>query len=138
MRGRNKINMYFIISDLCLIIFPITFLFMPITNSDTFIYARCVTVAIGIVFWMSGLFGYGILMYLYFIKKKARKTMEKCYIFSNTIVLVSDIVFVIGILGMIASCLLGMSSTYMGYLCLFIIVSSLNTHLLYSRKYIRE
>lgn len=63
MRGRNKINMYFIISELCLIIFPITFLFMPITNSDTFIYARCVTVAIGIVFWMSGLFGYGILMY---------------------------------------------------------------------------
>ena len=34
MRGRNKINMYFIISELCLIIFPITFLFMPITNSD--------------------------------------------------------------------------------------------------------
>jgi hypothetical protein len=53
MRGRNKINMYFIISELCLIIFPITFLFMPITNSDTFIYARCVTVAIGIVSGMA-------------------------------------------------------------------------------------
>lgn len=138
MRGRNKTNMLFIISELCLIIFPSTFLLMPITNSDTFIYARYVTVAIGIVFWMSGLLGYGILMYLYLKKKKARKTREECHIFSNTIVLVSDIVFVIGILGMIALCLFGMSSTYMGYLCLFIIVFSLNTHLLYSRKYIRE
>ena len=138
MRGRNKTNMLFIISELCLIIFPSTFLLMPITNSDTFIYARYVTVAIGIVFWMSGLLGYGILMYMYLKKKKARKTREECHIFSNTIVLVSDIVFVIGILGMIALCLFGMSSTYMGYLCLFIIVFSLNTHLLYSRKYIRE
>lgn len=34
MRERNKINMYFIISEFCLIIFPSTFLFMPITNSD--------------------------------------------------------------------------------------------------------
>lgn len=81
MRGRNKINMYFIISELCLIIFPITFLFMPITNSDTFIYARCVTVAIGIVFWMSGLFGYGILMYLYFIKESKEDYGEMLYIF---------------------------------------------------------
>ena len=48
MRERNKINMYFIISEFCLIIFPSTFLFMPITNSDTFCYARYVTVAIGI------------------------------------------------------------------------------------------
>ena len=128
MRERNKINMYFIISEFCLIIFPSTFLFMPITNSDTFCYARYVTVAIGIVFWMSGFLG----------KKKTRKTQRKCYIFSNSIVSVADIVFVLGILGMITSCLLSMSSTYMGYLCLFIIVFSLNVHLLYSRKYIRE
>lgn len=138
MRGRNKINVHFIISELCLIIFPITFLFMPTTNSDSFSYARYATVSIGVVFWMSGLFGYGILIYLYFIKKKTRKARRKCYIFSNTIVSVADIVFVLGILGMIILCLIGVSSTYMGYLCLFIIVFSLNTHLLYSRKYIRE
>lgn len=138
MRERNKINMYFIISEFCLIIFPSTFLFMPITNSDTFCYARYVTVAIGIVFWMSGFLGYGIMIYLYLTKKKTRKTRRKCYIFSNSIVSVADIVFVLGILGMITSCLLSMSSTYMGYLCLFIIVFSLNAHLLYSRKYIRE
>ena len=138
MRERNKINMYFIISELCLIIFPSTFLFMPITNSDTFCYSRYVTVAIGIVFWMSGFLGYGILIYLYLTKMKTRKTQRKCYIFSNSIVSVADIVFVLGILGMITLCLLSMSSTYMGYLCLFIIVFSLNAHLLYSRKYIRE
>lgn len=130
--------MHFIISELCLIIFSSTFLFMPITNSDTFSYARYVTVAIGIVFWMSGFLGYGILIYLYLTQKKTRKTQRKCYIFSNSIVSVVDIVFVLGILGMITLCLLGMSSTYMGYLCLFIIVFSMNTHLLYSRKYIRE
>ncbi len=138
MSGRNKINVHFIISELCLIIFPSTFLFMPITNSDTFSYARHVTVAIGIAFWMSGLLGYGILIYLYLTKKKTKKTQRKFYIFSNSIVSVADIVFVLGILGMITSCLIGMSSTYMGYLCLFIIVFSLNTHLLYRRKYIRE
>lgn len=93
---------------------------------------------IGIVFWMSGFLGYGIMIYLYLTKKKTRKTQRKCYIFSNSIVSVADIVFVLGILGMITSCLLSMSSTYMGYLCLFIIVFSLNAHLLYSRKYIRE
>ena len=76
MRERNKINMYFIISEFCLIIFPSTFLFMPITNS--FCYARYVTVAIGIVFWMSGFLGYGIMIYLYLTKKKTRKTQRKC------------------------------------------------------------
>ena len=65
MRERNKINMYFIISEFCLIIFPSTFLFMPITNSDTFCYARYVTVAIGIVFWMSGFLGYGKMLYIF-------------------------------------------------------------------------
>ncbi len=84
MRERNKINMYFIISELCLIIFPSTFLFMPITNSDTFCYARYVTVAIGIVFWMSGFLGYGILIYLYLTKKENKEDSEKMlYIFKQ-------------------------------------------------------
>lgn len=138
MRGRNKMNVHFIISAVSLTIFPITFLFMPIANSDSFSYARYATVSTGIVFWMSGLLGYGILIYLYLTKKKIKKTRRKCYIFSNSIVSVADTVFALGILGMIASYLIGMSSTYMGYLCLFIIVFSMNTHLLYSRKYIRE
>lgn len=112
MRERNKINMYFIISELCLIIFPSTFLFMPITNSDTFCYARYVTVAIGIVFWMSGFLGYGILIYLYLTKMKTRKTQRKCYIFSNSIVSVADIVFVLGILGMITLCLKNVDGLY--------------------------
>lgn len=83
MRERNKINMYFIISELCLIIFPSTFLFMPITNSDTFCYARYVTVAIGIVFWMSGFLGYGILIYLYLTKMKTRKTQKNAIYFQT-------------------------------------------------------
>ncbi len=138
MCGRNKMNVHFIISAVSLTVFPISFLFMPIANSDSFSYARYATVSTGIVFWMSGLLGYGILIYLYLTKKKTKKTQRKFYIFSNSIVSVADIVFVLGILGMITLCLIGMSSTYMGYLCLFIIVFSLNTHLLYSRKYIRE
>lgn len=138
MSGRNEINAYFIISAVCLTVFPITFLFMPIANSDSFSYARCATVSTGIVFWISGLLGYGILIYLYLTKKKTKKNRRKCYLFSNSIVSVADIVFVLGILGMLTSCLIGMSSTYMGYLCLFIIVFSMNTHLLYSREYIRE
>lgn len=83
MRERNKINMYFIISELCLIIFPSTFLFMPITNSDTFCYARYVTVAIGIVFWMSGFLGYGILIYLYLTKRKQGRLRENVIYFQT-------------------------------------------------------
>lgn len=83
MRERNKINMYFIISEFCLIIFPSTFLFMPITNSDTFCYARYVTVAIGIVFWMSGFLGYGIMIYLYLTKRKQGRLRENAIYFQT-------------------------------------------------------
>ena len=76
MRERNKINMYFIISEFCLIIFPSTFLFMPITNSDTFCYARYVTVAIGIVFWNNDI--------SLFNKKENKEDPEKMlYIFKQ-------------------------------------------------------
>ena len=73
MREQNNINMHFIISAVCLTIFSSTFLFMPVTNNISASYARYASIAIGIVFWVSGLIGYGILIYLYFEKKKAKK-----------------------------------------------------------------
>ncbi|MGN0317027.1 MAG: hypothetical protein ACI4E1_03725 [Lachnospira sp.] len=122
------------ISAICLVIFASTFLFMPITNIVPVQYTRLSSVIIGAVFWITGLVGYGLLAFLYIGKKKKERNF---YFFSNKITAISDVMFLVGIVSFVSILLLELTTTYLGYVAIFITILSFNMHWIFSRNYLR-
>lgn len=127
-------RLYFL-SAICLVIFPATFLFMPITNIVPIEYTRFSTVVIGTVFWITGLVGYGLLAFLYIGKR--RKKNRAFYLFSNKITAISDVMFIIGIASCVLIVVCKLITTYLGYVAIFITILSFNMHWIFSRNYLR-
>lgn len=132
----NKYKGIYIISAICLVCFASTFLLMPISNYVPIEYSRISSMIIGIVFWLTGITGYTLLIFLY--KKVKGKRKRKVYIFANRITIIADIVFLLGIICFILVLSLELISTYWGYINIFILVLSLNVHLIFSRNYLRK
>ena len=123
-------------SAICLICFACTFLLMPISNYVPIEYSRISAMVIGIVFWLTGIIGYSLLFVLYRNIKGKKK--RRIYIFANRITIIADIVFLLGIICGILVLSLKIASTYFGYITIFILVLSLNVHLIFSRNYLRK
>lgn len=132
----KKYKCLYIISAICLVCFSSTFLLMPISNYLPIEYSRLSSMIIGIVFWLTGITGYTLLIFIY-IKIKGKKK-RKIYIFANGITIIADIAFLLGIICLILVLTLKLTSTYFGYVTIFILVLSLNVHLIFSRNYLRK
>lgn len=130
----KKYKCLYVISAICLVCFAITFLLMPISNYVPIEYSRISSMIIGIIFWLTGITGYSLLIFLY----KNIKGKRKIYIFANRITIIADIAFLLGIICFILAIFLKLISTYLGYITIFILVLSLNVHLIFSRNYLRK
>ena len=134
----KKLKCLYIISIVCLICFSSMFLFMPITNYVPIEYSRLTTVIIGAIFWVTGIVGYVSLIILYKKIEAKKKRKRKIYIFTNKITIVADIAFLLGFICMILILILNLTSTYLGYLTVFILVMSINAHWIFSGNYLRK
>lgn len=132
----KKYKCLYIIAAICLVCFAITFLLMPISNYVLIKYSRISSMIIGAIFWLTGITGYTLLIFLY--KKIKGKRKRKIYIFANRITIIADIAFLVGIICCILAISLKLTSTYLGYVTIFILVLSLNVHLIFSRNYLRK
>lgn len=130
----KKYKCLYVISAICLVCFAITFLLMPISNYVPIEYSRISSMIIGTIFWLTGITGYSLLIFLY----KNIKGKRKIYIFANRITIIADIAFLLGIICFILALSLKLTSTYLGYVAIFILVLSLNVHLIFSRNYLRK
>lgn len=127
----KKYKSMYIISAICLICFASTFLLMPISNYVSIEYSKISAMIIGIVFWLTGIIGYTLLIFLH--KKNKGRKKRKLYVFANRITIIADIVFLLGIMCFALVLFLKLTSTYLGYVTIFILVLSLNVHLIFSR-----
>lgn len=128
----KKYKCLYIIVAICLVCFSITFLLMPISNYVPIEYSRISFMIIGTIFWLTGITGYTLLIFLY--KKIKGKRKRKIYIFANRITIIADIAFLLGIICCILAISLKLTSTYLGYVTVFILVLSLNLHFIFSRN----
>lgn len=131
-----KLKRLYIISAICLMSFSGTFLFMPISNAVPIKYARLSAAFIGVIFWITGILGYTLLIFIY--TKRSKRKKRKIYIFSNKITAIADILFFIGIVSLAMLIVFNKSATYWAYLAIFITVLSWNIHWLFSRNYMRS
>lgn len=131
-----KFKCLYIISAVCLVCFSSTFLFMPITNNVPIEYSRLVSIIIGTIFWFTGIVGYALLIYLY--TRTIERKKRRIYIFANKITIIADVIFLIGIIYSVWILTMNLDSTYLGYLNIFILVMSVNLHLIFSRNYLRK
>lgn len=129
----NKEKRLHIMSAVCLLIFSGTFLAMPISNYVSVGYSRRISVIIGIMFWLTGIAGYSLLIYLY--KKARNKDNRKIHIFENKYAAIADVLFFIGVIGLVLIIILNLQASYLAYLVMFIIVLSINGHLIFSINY---
>lgn len=129
----NKEKRLHIMSAVCLLIFSGTFLAMPISNYVSVGYSRRISVIIGIVFWLTGIAGYSLLIYLY--KKARNKDNRKIHILENKYAAIADVLFFTGVIGFALIIILNLLTSYLAYFAIFIIVLSINGHLIFSINY---
>lgn len=132
----KKYKCLYIISAICLGCFSATFLLMPILNYVPIEYTRLTSIILGAIFWLTGLVGYTLLIYIY--KRTGERKKQRIYIFANKITIIIDIVFLLGVFSLILILILDLTSSYWGYLTIFILVMSVNAHLIFSRNYLRK
>lgn len=126
----NKEKRLHIMSAVCLLIFSGTFLAMPISNYVSVGYSRRISVIIGIVFWLTGIAGYSLLIYLY--KKARNKDNRKIHILENKYAAIADVLFFAGVIGFALIIILNLLTSYLAYFAIFIIVLSINGHLIFN------
>ena len=135
MYGKGIINKLYIISMICLLIFPFTFLMMPFINTVSLEWSKVLAMAIGILFWFTGIVGYGLLI---LINIRRKKKQRRTYICTNKITKIADTMFLIAITGLIIFALNDLVSSYWWYVSIFAIAMSWNIHWLFSRNYWRK
>ena len=133
MSSRKKLKCCYLVSALMLAVFSATFLVMPISNKVSLQYGRIVLVLTGAVFWISCIVGYVFLFLSYRLDKKYfiwERDERKVYTFANIPTMAADISCLIGIIIMAVLAVQGLTGLYITYIDLFVIVLSLNVHLL--------
>lgn len=131
-----KMRRLYIISIIMLVLFAATFLIMPVSNYISGTYSKIAYLIVGIVFWISGIGGYSILVYIYAIERKRRDKRRKnrFFFFSNLFTKVADISFLVGVILLIILLCTKLSTHYVVYINIFSIVLSFNAHWLFSRN----
>lgn len=130
----KKEKVMYVVSAVLLFVFSSTFLMMPISNMVTYEESRIVSAIIGMIFWISGISGYGLLLSVYNHEhKRGYGKARKICIYSNLITSVADTGFVVGILTLIILVRIQISFDYLIYINIFIIALAFNIHWIFSR-----
>ena len=135
MKQRNGIiKNYFWCIVLLLTIMSFTFLLMPIANyMQNGWKQRLVLVIVGILFWISFISGYTLLI---ITNKKFRKLFvqgnPEVEFFSNTYAAVADAILIAVIVVLIVITILGRMTGVFPYIVLAILVFSINMHCLFN------
>lgn len=132
----KKIRLYYMISLITLIVFPSTFLVMPLSNIISSNYTRGLLVIVGAIFWTSCITGYTLLFLAYRLDKKIskKKKYKRKYLFANPITIIADICLIAGVILFAVLTLKNSLDTYAVYIDLFIIILAFNMHLLFGRN----
>lgn len=125
---------FYIVSIICLSLFPCTFLLMPFAVGATDSFRGPAVVLTGMMFWITGIGGYVCLILVY-VAERACKSEKKRFLFSNALTAAADVMFGIGIVVLAVLFRKGLTTLYSAYVCVFVIVFSWNLHWLFSRNF---
>ncbi len=131
----HKEKRLYIVSIVLLMIFPCSFLLMPISNYVQIEYSRLVSILIGAVFWITGIGGYVALVIVYSMKKTKGQRKGQIFIFTNTITAIADVAFVLGLAVLAVLIMKKLTAFYVTYVDIFFIVAAWNMHWLFSRDF---
>lgn len=134
MREKKERGLY-IASILLLMLFPCTFLLMPIADMVPVQYARSVYALVGGMFWITCIGGYVSLGIVYAMEKQQKRQSRRTYLFSNSLTVTADIMFVLGCVGILLLSAYGLTSIYMMYVSIFLSILAWDMHWLFSRGY---
>lgn len=126
----------YVVAIINLLVFSSTFLLMPISNYVPYEHSVVIDVIVGILFWVTGLTGYGLLL---FLRRRAEKeNRRKNLFFANRNTAIMDTLFIAALIGGVLVMVFDLTTSYLSYLVIFTMVLSVNGHLIFSREYIRK
>lgn len=138
----KRLKIYFICSAVMLTLFSVTFLLMPVSNMLEGVRQRIMLCVTGGLFWISFITGYTFLFLAKSVYKRLErefaqnsakqneKWYEKLRFYSNVPTAVADTAFIAALIVMAILNCLGNGAGYAAYVDLFILILSLNVHLL--------
>lgn len=138
----NKTEKYlFYITVFFITVFSISFLFMPIASDQAQKNNKVWLIVTGLLFWINLFGAYGVLIYInrkrkkYYTQKQEPLSSKPGIIsfFSNPIAIASDIVMIIGIIGLIC-CLLLLRNESLNTVFLSVSVFSFQMHCLFNGR----
>lgn len=139
----KKLKRYFHGSIVMLTIFPMTFLIMPISNMLDGIPQRILFALVGSMFWLSFISGYVLLFLVKHKSKKVdgfgdkkeldqnKKWYRRFHLFTNVPTVAADTAFIAALIVLLILSHRGNTAGYVIYVDIFILVFSLNIHLLF-------
>lgn len=137
MNQEKKRKRYYLLSAVLLAVFSGTFLLMPLADKVSSEHARAVRVAVGLIFWISGISGYVLL----FLAGKTdcgsdrrKDTGKKTGFWPNRVTMAADIIFLMGVVALIALSRKKLTYGYGTYIILFVTVLAFHTRLLSYRE----
>ncbi len=144
MRKINKLITYYCLSASAMLIMAATVLCMPyaVRNGEQ---NRLGIVAVGVVFWVSAITGYGFLIAANIVRKKILSLMSGSYssldgkpgiitFFSNVYATVADTTMVLSFVIFIMINLTELKTTFFAYIFLFLLIFSIHMHCMFNGK----
>lgn len=124
-----------------LALFSLSFLLMPIPNFVPIEYMRISQVLIGIWFWGTGISGYYFLIKSLQEKRKERlreRDYRRIFMFVDVVTSIFDIIFCASIIGLLILIKNRMTSNYIAYVDICLMILSFNGHWIFSRNSKKE
>ena len=134
MTGKRYLKLLWYLAVIFTSVMAMTFLFMPIAADFNNPNRSEFMLATGIVFWSSFLIGYASWMIAIVASRKDRKEKQrfKFGIFCNAPTAFFDMTFCVALICIVVSVLLKKTQDYSIYICIFLLILSLNMHGLFS------
>lgn len=139
----KRLERYFHCSIVMLTIFPMTFLIMPFSIMFDGVLQRILFGLVGSMFWISLISGY---MFLFLVKRMGRKLdgygdkkesyqnekwFQRFHFFTNLPTAAADTAFIAALIVLLVLNRIGNTTGYVIYVDVFILIFSLNVHLLF-------
>ncbi len=130
----KKLRLCYAVSAVMLFILSVTFLIMPAANMVSQRVARIVLVSVGVLFWISSISGYMLLFVAYKMERRMNGkdgVRKRNGLFpASRVMIVSDIVFIGGVVALIAFSKKSFMQGYGAYVVLFVTTMAFHLRLL--------
>lgn len=134
MNQMKRLRLYYLLAAILLFCFSCTFLMMPVANRISPENARIALASVGVLFWLTGIGGYTLLFLAHGTKRrmggKDEKVKRKGILSVNRVTAALDIVFVVGVVILIAWSGKLFMQRYGAYLVLFVTTMAFHMRLL--------